>query len=204
AGAFGPAPGSTGFGSHTGYHTFSSTFPADGTYTLSVGAVNVGDTAVSSAVLLDNVQLSSLGCEPAGAHWVLSPADGPGNYELYATWVPSPGNATNVAYQVYDSDGTYLGTVVVNQQLQPNDVLVNGSLWKDLGAFATTTGTFQVFFDTSSVSGNVVADALFVSPLPAGPPVPRRGNGPASVPASAPPAPPPPAPPRPPAPGPPP
>jgi hypothetical protein len=181
AGAFGPAPGSTGFGSHTGYHTFSYTFPADATYTLSVGAVNVGDTAVSSAVLLDNAQLSSLGGQPAEAHWFLSPAEGPGNYELYATWVPASGNATNVAYQVYDSDGTYLGTAVANQQLQPNDVLVNGSLWKDLGAFATATGTFQVFFDTSSVSGNVVADALFVTPLPAGPGVAGRVTGLAGV-----------------------
>jgi hypothetical protein len=51
------APSSTGFGHMTGFHTFTYTFTAGGTFTLSVGAVNVGDSGTASAVLVDNFQL---------------------------------------------------------------------------------------------------------------------------------------------------
>jgi hypothetical protein len=52
------APSSTGFPRMTGFHTFTFVIPASGDYTLGIGVVNVGDTLGSSAVLVDNVQLS--------------------------------------------------------------------------------------------------------------------------------------------------
>jgi hypothetical protein len=42
----------------TGFHTFTFVIPASADYTLGIGVVNVTDTAVTSAVLVDNVQLS--------------------------------------------------------------------------------------------------------------------------------------------------
>src|ERR1700683_2338448 len=36
-----------------------------------------------------------------------------------ATWTPSPSNADNAQYEIYD-DGTLVDTVTVNQQLAPN------------------------------------------------------------------------------------
>jgi len=39
--------------------------------------------------------------------------------ELSATWTPSPSNADNAQYEIYD-DGTLVDTVTVNQQLAPN------------------------------------------------------------------------------------
>ncbi len=49
----------TPFTSETGYETFSYTFATQGTYSLGVGVVDVGDTFISSGVLVDNFRLSA-------------------------------------------------------------------------------------------------------------------------------------------------
>ncbi|MBH8564970.1 hypothetical protein I8748_22760 [Nostoc sp. CENA67] len=41
----------------TGYQTYSYTIPVAGTYTLGFGVVDVGDDAVNSALLIDNVSV---------------------------------------------------------------------------------------------------------------------------------------------------
>src|SRR5262249_346765 len=48
------APSSTGFNYMTGFRTFSYTFATDGTFTIAVGATNVGDSSGPSGVLVDN------------------------------------------------------------------------------------------------------------------------------------------------------
>jgi hypothetical protein len=52
------APSATGFGSMTGFHTFTFTFTTDGTYILGVGAMNAQDTTTNSALLVDNFVLT--------------------------------------------------------------------------------------------------------------------------------------------------
>src|SRR5262249_28353348 len=84
------APGASGFPRMTGFHTFSFTFTAAGTYTIGLGAMNAGDRTTNSALLVDNVQL----LDPRGALWHVTPPDGPGTYELFATWVPLATNAS--------------------------------------------------------------------------------------------------------------
>ncbi|MGD1806050.1 PEP-CTERM sorting domain-containing protein [Dapis sp. BLCC M126] len=49
----------TPFSEETGYQSFSYTFSETGNYTLGFGAVNVGDDAVNSGLLIDNVELTS-------------------------------------------------------------------------------------------------------------------------------------------------
>ena len=49
----------TSFLSETGFQTFSCTIQTAGTYTLGVGAVNVGDTSVEFGLLVDNFVLTS-------------------------------------------------------------------------------------------------------------------------------------------------
>ncbi|SRR5579883_748329 len=51
------APTSTGFLHQTGYHTFSETFAAAGTYSLGIGVANVTSDTPSSALLIDNITL---------------------------------------------------------------------------------------------------------------------------------------------------
>jgi hypothetical protein len=53
------APPQTGFASMTGFKTFSFTFTTGGSYVLSVGAVNVGDTAFPSGLLVDNFRITT-------------------------------------------------------------------------------------------------------------------------------------------------
>ncbi|MEB3887423.1 S8 family serine peptidase, partial [Lyngbya sp. CCY1209] len=60
-------PSGTSFWSETGWGTYTHTFTADGTYNIGVGAVDVGDTAIDSGVLLDN--FSFTGTAP-GSHTV--------------------------------------------------------------------------------------------------------------------------------------
>lgn len=48
----------TSFGVETGYSEFSYVFNASGTYTLGLGVVDVGDTDVTSGLLIDNVSLT--------------------------------------------------------------------------------------------------------------------------------------------------
>jgi hypothetical protein len=69
------APGASGFPRMTGFYTFTFTFTTDGTYTLGVGACNAQDTSFSSAMLVDNFQITppsppSPGAapQPRGAH----------------------------------------------------------------------------------------------------------------------------------------
>jgi hypothetical protein len=154
------APSATGFPLMTGFHTFSFTFTTAGTYTIGLGAMNAGDETMNSALLMDNVRL----VDPRGALWHVAPPAGAGTYELFATWVPLPTNASNATYFIYDGtslSGTLLGTVTVNQQVLPNDVLMNGALWKSLGNFTSTTGTFTVALGFTGANGDVVADAVF-------------------------------------------
>jgi autotransporter-associated beta strand protein len=58
--AFLPSSG-TGYSWETGYCQFQHAFTAAGTYLLGIGVVDVTDSAVNSAILLDSVQLTSGG-----------------------------------------------------------------------------------------------------------------------------------------------
>jgi hypothetical protein len=54
------------FNSETGFNTFSFILPEDATYTLGLGIVDVGDTVVGSALLVDNLNLGTNGGFEAG------------------------------------------------------------------------------------------------------------------------------------------
>lgn len=69
-------PSSTSFPKETGFGTFSHTFTDPGTYTIGVGVMDVADTGISSAVLVDNFSLTDSDGNPLpGSHTVES---GPG------------------------------------------------------------------------------------------------------------------------------
>jgi hypothetical protein len=58
---------SSGFGMQTGFNTFSFTFPTSGTFTIGVGAVNVSDANVPSALLVDNFAITTTTVVPEPA-----------------------------------------------------------------------------------------------------------------------------------------
>lgn len=63
-------PSSTFFNQETGFQTFSTVIPTSGTYTLELGAVDVGE-AYSSGLLVDNVRIASVP-EPSSKLGVLA------------------------------------------------------------------------------------------------------------------------------------
>ncbi|MFO0815773.1 MAG: S8 family serine peptidase [Gemmatales bacterium] len=88
------------------------------------------------------------------------------NPELFVTWVPRSTNATNATYQVFRNN-TLLTTVVVNQQLQPNDSLLFGNTYAEsLGKFTgiPVNSFLTVKLLTQGANGDVVADGVFDPP----------------------------------------
>jgi hypothetical protein len=81
--------------------------------------------------------------------------------------VPSPTNATNATYDIYDgtaASGTLLGGVTVNQTPAPVGTSDGGAQFQELGDYYPTTGTLTVVLNAQSANGTVVADAVGIAP----------------------------------------
>jgi subtilase family serine protease len=90
-----------------------------------------------------------------------------GGTEVSATWVASPGNATNATYSIYDgtaTTGTLLGTVTVNQTKAPIGTSDGNTQFQELGDYYSQTGTLTVVLNANSTNGTVVADAVGIAP----------------------------------------
>jgi hypothetical protein len=113
-----------------------------------------------------NFTLHELGAHGGVAlyHLNAGPVAIPQTFELFATWVARPGNASNATYRVYDGD-TLIATVVVDQRVPASDVFVGGTGWKELGIFTRTTDDVRVELD-GAADGDVVADAVLVAVAP--------------------------------------
>ncbi len=85
----------------------------------------------------------------------------PGTYELFATWVPDPSNATAATYLIFDG-ASQIGSVTVNQRLASNGTLTSGAVFQSLGVFTSTTNSISVRLADSS-TGRVVADAMYLA-----------------------------------------
>jgi hypothetical protein len=113
---------------------------------------------------------TAAGGSASSASWTLdiSPSNTGWGTEVAATWTPSPGNATNATYTIYDgtqASGTILGTVVVNQTKSPAGTAVGSFQFQELGVFFPTLsangdGTLAVVLNADSANGTVVADAV--------------------------------------------
>ncbi|MGB9730131.1 MAG: hypothetical protein ACPL1B_09750 [Thermoprotei archaeon] len=77
-----------------------------------------------------------------------------GYYNVYAWWPASSLNSASVIYTVYHSSGS--NNIVVDQT-------VNGNKWNKLGEFYFNVGEYSVELTNSSLSGNVVADAIKIT-----------------------------------------
>jgi hypothetical protein len=86
-----------------------------------------------------------------------------GNYEVFVSYVPAAGRATNAPYTIADNK-TILATVAVDQTATPNDGLYQGVWWRSLGVFTFNSGKPIV---TLSANANGVIDADGVLLIPA-------------------------------------
>jgi hypothetical protein len=81
-----------------------------------------------------------------------------GSYQVFARWIPFVNRATNAPFTILNGT-TPISTVLVNQQLPPNDDQSNAVTWKSLGTFSTTVGALAVRL-ANDANGYVIADAV--------------------------------------------
>ena len=89
----------------------------------------------------------------------------PGMYRVSATWFAYTNRATNAPFTIRDGiAGPVLDTVLVNQQLAPNDFTDAGSDWEDLTTITITGNTLTVQL-TNNANGYVIADAIRIESI---------------------------------------
>lgn len=84
----------------------------------------------------------------------------PGIYKIAATWSAFTNRATNSPFTIKDGAAA-LGTVLVNQELLPNDFNAQGGTWKTLGTFSIT-GSSLIVELSDNANEMVVADAIYI------------------------------------------
>ena len=88
----------------------------------------------------------------------------PGKYRVAATWAEYTNRATNSPFTIFD-EATALGTVVVNQQLNPEGFREGGADWQYLGGAVTVTGSELKVELSDDADGRVNADAIRIERL---------------------------------------
>jgi uncharacterized repeat protein (TIGR01451 family) len=103
------------------------------------------------------------------ATWAFTGLD-TGTYLVSTTWVPATTRASNAPYRTYNGEatsGNLMGTVAINQRVQPDDFSAVGAAWENLGVFTITGSTLTIVLGNDA-NATVLADAVRierVSPL---------------------------------------
>lgn len=93
-----------------------------------------------------------------------------GLYRVSATWpdnLDEPAHATDAPFTIRDGGNT-LAVIPVNQRLEPDDFVEDGTSWEDLGTFSVQSHTLEVIL-TNEANGSVFADAVRVERISSGP-----------------------------------
>jgi autotransporter-associated beta strand protein len=130
------------------------------------GFANTGFTLFVGQGFANDVRYSAAGSGNT-ATWTFNVA--PGQYRVAASWSSHPNRATNSPFTVLDGANP-LDTVLVNQELAPNDFFAAGSPWKLLGGPYTVTGSTLTVLLSDRADEYVIADAIrieqiFVNPV---------------------------------------
>ena len=116
----------------------------------------------------ENVHYTSAGNGTLQALWTFAVSHG--QYRVAATWSTHANRATNAPFTVFNG-GSPFPTVIVNQELAPNDLSDAGANWQYLGGVLDITGSTVVVRITDSANEYVIADAIRlerIGNLPAG------------------------------------
>ncbi|MFV2070354.1 MAG: choice-of-anchor D domain-containing protein, partial [Pirellulales bacterium] len=87
-----------------------------------------------------------------------------GLYRVSTTWTPFQLRATDAPYTLSGIAGGDR-TIEINQKQAPDDFTFDGTLWEDLDTVGVVGGTLTVRLN-SSLTGDVVADAVRIDRLP--------------------------------------
>jgi hypothetical protein len=140
----------------------SGTFATTGSWAANANGAFGGSLTSSSAA----------GSGTSMATWTMPVT--PGSYEVDVLWTQSGTTLTaNATYNVYDG-GTKVGSVSVDQQTSPSQILYEGLDWQSLGSFTITGTKLTVTLANTAADGQVSADAIRI--LPAYQPAPIVDN----------------------------
>jgi len=176
-------------GNFSGLVSFDNNDPDDNPFAFTVSGT-VTNVALPGAIIIDN---GGPGHSAVGLwhNWPYGGHDGdvawaaprtcsfstwsftgltPGLYRVSATWLANTNRATNAQFEVYDGAANtpnLLATILVNQQMAPNDFTDAGSSWEDLGAgiFSITGSILTVTLADKAANGYVIADAIRIQPV---------------------------------------
>ena len=116
-----------------------------------------GSGGASAANYLQDTRFHLAGAGSATANWQFTGLAA-GAYEIYITWSAWSGRATDAPFTVYDGASS-LGTIDVNQQLNPNGSTLGGRPWQSIGVFGSDSGTLTVTL-SDDANGILIADAV--------------------------------------------
>jgi subtilase family serine protease len=108
------------------------------------------------------VSSSANGSERSQAAWWF-PVQ-PGEYEIYATWVPGSNLSPTVPLDVYNAL-TYISEASVNEQVAPVGVADQGMVWQSLGVFTMTSNVLHVSTWNSQTNGSMCVDGIRIVPV---------------------------------------
>jgi hypothetical protein len=117
------------------------------------------NTGLHGSSLLSN---TANGSKLSQATWWFSVQ--PGEYQIYATWVPGSNLSTTTPLDVYNGS-TYLSEPPVNEQNAPLGVTDQGVLWQSLGTFTVTSDSLHVSTWNSPTNGAICVNGIRIVPV---------------------------------------
>ncbi|MCS6851287.1 MAG: ATP-binding cassette domain-containing protein [Gemmataceae bacterium] len=85
----------------------------------------------------------------------------PGEYDVYASWVPQEDAAADAPFHLWDGP-QHRATIRINQRVAATDKFIGGVAFRHLGRWPIQSGMLRVVL-TNDASGAVIADAVHVS-----------------------------------------
>ena len=101
--------------------------------------------------------------DPGTATWSF-PDLADGTYEVLVTWVSHANRATNARYEVFDGAES-LVVAHVDQQVAPDETVINDHSWESLGTVEVSNGELIVELTNIGADGVVIADAVCIVDL---------------------------------------
>ena len=127
--------------------------------------------------------------QAATATWTFTALNPNQEYMVETTWSRNANRATNAPFTISGGPSTLTLPITVNQQQAPVGMSTSNptggtTSWQELGVYEPTTGELVVTLSNAGANGNVIADAVYLVPVPTSGPaiMVQAGTGSASDP----------------------
>jgi hypothetical protein len=83
-------------------------------------------------------------------------------YYAFSTWTPMWNRTPVATYEISDGGGV----AIINQQLTPDDIRLEGGTWESLGSVTINDGTLTITVSDDDPDGFLMADAVLITTNP--------------------------------------